>query len=118
MRFAVQPEPRGTADAVLAARGVVRRRAVSHAQLGQLLPGAMRAPRSPQLGGAGLIAFEAETLVRESGIEPERVLQLRARRRDGRRLAARDPREARRRRSARAARRAVGVDEPLVVHAA
>ena len=75
IRFAVQPEPRGTADALL--RGARRRaaRTVSRAQLRQLLSRSMRAPRSRRWAAPDSIAFDADTLVRESGIEAERVLR-------------------------------------------
>ena len=35
----------------------------------------MRATHLAAVGGAGLVAFDADTLVRESGIEAERVLR-------------------------------------------
>ena len=75
VRFAVQQEPRGTADAVLAARGVVDDAPFLVLNSDNYYPvrGVLRLSRT--LGASGLIAFEAETLVREGGIEPERVLK-------------------------------------------
>jgi dTDP-glucose pyrophosphorylase len=74
IRFAVQPEPRGTADAVYAARDAVRAAPFLMLNSDNYYPldacSALAA-----LGGAGLVAFEADALVRESGIEPERVLR-------------------------------------------
>jgi dTDP-glucose pyrophosphorylase len=70
--FAVQPEPRGTADAVLATE--------SFAQGGRFLvlnadnyypAEAFRALVS--LGEAGLIAFDRESLLAHSNIDPERI---------------------------------------------
>ncbi len=72
--FAVQREPRGTADALLAARDVVRRAPFLMLNSDNFYPldscSALAA-----LGAAGLVAFDADTLTRESGIEPERVLR-------------------------------------------
>ena len=71
---AVQQEPRGTADAVLAARGVVDDAPFLVLNSDNYYPvGAYSA--LADLGGSGLIAFESETLVREGGIEAERVLK-------------------------------------------
>jgi glucose-1-phosphate thymidylyltransferase len=74
LRFAVQVEPLGTGDAVLAARDAVEdapflmlnadnyyATAELHAALG--------------ISGPGLVAFEAEALARLSGISPERILR-------------------------------------------
>ena len=72
--FAVQQEPRGTADAVLAARGVVEDAPFLVLNSDNYYP--VRAYSDlAALGASGLIAFEAETLVHEGGIEPERVLR-------------------------------------------
>ena len=74
VRFAVQQEPRGTADAVLAARGVVDDAPFLVLNSDNYYP--VRAYSDlAALGASGLIAFEAETLVHEGGIEPERVLR-------------------------------------------
>jgi glucose-1-phosphate thymidylyltransferase len=74
IRFAVQQEPRGTADAVRAAQNSVRAAPFLLLNSDNYYPitaySALAAVR-----GAGLVAFEAEALIRESGIEPERVLR-------------------------------------------
>ena len=74
IRFAVQPEPLGTADAVYAARDVVRPGPFLMLNSDNLYP-LDSCSVLASLGGAGLIAFEADTLVRDSGIERERVLR-------------------------------------------
>jgi glucose-1-phosphate thymidylyltransferase len=74
IRFAVQPEPRGTADALYAARDAVRPAPFLMLNSDNLYP-LDSCSVLAAVGGAGLIAFDAETLVRESGIEPERVLR-------------------------------------------
>jgi len=74
LRFAVQQEPRGTADAVLAARGAVDDAPFLALNADNYYPVAAFAALA-ELGASGLIAFEAETLVHEGGIEPERVLK-------------------------------------------
>jgi dTDP-glucose pyrophosphorylase len=74
VRFAVQQEPRGTADAVLAARGVVDDAPFLVLNSDNYYPVAAYSALAA-LGASGLIAFEAETLVHEGGIEPERVLK-------------------------------------------
>lgn len=74
IRFAVQDEPRGTAHAVRAARDAVRDapflvlNADNYYSTADLLAAA-------RIRGCGLVAFEAETLTRESGFAPERVLR-------------------------------------------
>lgn len=74
VRFAVQDEPRGTADAVLACRGVVNDSPFLVLNSDNYYPvDAYR--RLAAIDGSGMIAFEQEALVRESGIEPERVLR-------------------------------------------
>lgn len=72
--FAVQTEPRGTADAVLAARAGVRDAPFLALNSDNYYPVAALRDLAA-IGGAGLVAFEAESLVREGGIEPERVLR-------------------------------------------
>jgi glucose-1-phosphate thymidylyltransferase len=74
VRFAVQQEPRGTAEAVLAARGVVDDAPFLVLNSDNYYPVAAFRDVAA-LGAAGLVAFEADTLVREGGLEPERVLR-------------------------------------------
>jgi len=74
VRFAVQAEPRGTADAVRSARGVVDDAPFLALNSDNYYPIASYRDLAA-LGGSGLVAFEAETLVREGGLEPERVLK-------------------------------------------
>jgi len=74
LRYAVQAEPRGTADAVLSVRGVVDDAPFLVLNSDNYYPGAAFRDLAA-LGGAGLVAFEAETLVREGGLEPERVFK-------------------------------------------
>jgi glucose-1-phosphate thymidylyltransferase len=74
VRYAVQQEPRGTADAVLAARGVVDDAPFLALNSDNYYPVQAYADLA-SLGASGLIAFEAYALVREGGIEPERVLK-------------------------------------------
>jgi dTDP-glucose pyrophosphorylase len=74
VRFAVQAEPKGTADAVQSARGVVRDAPFLVLNADNYYP--VEAYRDLcALGASGLVAFEAERLVQEGGIEPERVLK-------------------------------------------
>lgn len=74
VHFAVQAEPKGTADAVYAARTAVRAAPFLTLNSDNYYP--VEAYRSlAAIGGAGLVAFEAEALVRDGGIEPERVLR-------------------------------------------
>lgn len=74
VNFAVQQEPRGTADAVQSARGVVRDAPFLALNSDNYYPlGAYT--RLAALGASGLVAFEADALVRDGGIEPERVLK-------------------------------------------
>lgn len=88
LHWAAQAEPRGTADAVLAARDAVRAiaraRPTVAAGRGEAAflvvnadnlypPDALRL--AVEIGGNGLVAFDADALVRESGIEPARVLR-------------------------------------------
>jgi len=74
VRYAVQAEPRGTADAVLSVRGVVDDAPFLVLNSDNYYPVAAFRELAA-LGGAGLVAFEAETLVREGGLEPERVFK-------------------------------------------
>jgi len=74
VRFAVQPEPRGTADAVYAARDAVRPAPFLMLNSDNLYP-LEACSVLAGIGGPGLVAFEADALVRESGIEADRVLR-------------------------------------------
>jgi glucose-1-phosphate thymidylyltransferase len=74
VRFAVQAEPRGTADAVRAVRGIVDDAPFLVLNSDNYYPVAADAALIA-LGASGLVAFEAETLVREGGLEAERVLR-------------------------------------------
>ena len=74
VRFAVQAEPLGTADAVQSAREVVRNAPFLVLNSDNYYP--VRAYSDlAALAAPGLVAFEADTLVREGGLEPERVLR-------------------------------------------
>jgi dTDP-glucose pyrophosphorylase len=74
IHFAVQPEPRGTADAVLAAEQFSQGECVLVVNSDNYYPvhtlAALR-----ELGTGGVATFERNTLVRMSNIEPERVLK-------------------------------------------
>lgn len=73
VRFAVQSEARGTADAVRAAQDSVRNAPFLMLNSDNYYPvDALCALAS--LGAAGLVGFESETLLREGGIEADRVL--------------------------------------------
>jgi dTDP-glucose pyrophosphorylase len=72
LRFAVQESPRGTADAVYAARDAVRAAPFLVLNSDNHYPTESFA-RLAEVNGNGLVAFEADALVRESGIEPERI---------------------------------------------
>ena len=74
IRFAVQAEPKGTADAVHAARDAVRDAPFLVLNSDNYYPVAAYADLAA-VGGAGLVAFDADTLVRDGGIEAERVLR-------------------------------------------
>ncbi len=75
LRFAVQAEPRGTADAVLSAQDAVRDAPFLVLNSDNLYPeSACRAAAA--IGGCGLVAFEAAALVALGGIEAERVLRF------------------------------------------
>ena len=74
IRFAVQKEPRGTADAVASARGVVRDAPFLVLNSDNYYPVAdLRALAA--LGANGLVAYDAATLARTSGIEAERIMR-------------------------------------------
>jgi glucose-1-phosphate thymidylyltransferase len=74
VQFAVQAEPRGTADAVQSARDAVRDAPFLVLNSDNFYPVQAYADLAA-LGASGLVAFEADTLVREGGLEPERVLR-------------------------------------------
>lgn len=72
--FATQDSPRGTADAVRSARDALGAEPFLVLNSDNYYP--VDAYRElAAVGGAGLVAFDAETLIRESGIERERVLR-------------------------------------------
>lgn len=75
IHYAVQAEPRGTADAVLSVRGVVADAPFLVLNSDNYYPVAAFRDLAA-VNGSGLVAFEAESLVRESRIEPERVLKF------------------------------------------
>jgi dTDP-glucose pyrophosphorylase len=75
IRFAVQDEPRGTADAVYAARDALRNAPFLVLNADNYYDPATVAAAAA-IGGDGLVAFEADALVRESGIEADRVLRF------------------------------------------
>jgi dTDP-glucose pyrophosphorylase len=74
VRFAVQAEPHGTADAVQSARDAVDDAPFLVLNSDNYYPVAAYRELSA-VGAAGLVAFEAETLVREGRLEPARVLK-------------------------------------------
>ncbi len=74
LHWAVQQEPRGTADAVLAADGVVRDAPFLVLNSDNYYPVASIAALC-DVGGAGLVAYEGEALVREGNIDRARVMQ-------------------------------------------
>ena len=70
--YATQPEPRGTADALLAAEHWVAGRGILVLNADNLYPvEALRALVT--LDGPGLVAFDRDALIRESNIEAERI---------------------------------------------
>lgn len=72
--FAEQAEPRGTADALLAAQAFAAGHRVLMVNSDNYYPpAALAALRA--VPGAGLLGFERDALVRESNVEPERVLK-------------------------------------------
>lgn len=72
VRLAVQREPRGSADAVLAAESAVAGRDLVVINADNLYP-ARVLRRMRELDGAGLAAFDPDALVRGSNIPPARV---------------------------------------------
>jgi glucose-1-phosphate thymidylyltransferase len=74
VRFAVQAEPRGTADAVHSAHDTLYDAPFLVLNSDNYYPVAAYRDLA-ELGASGLVAFEADTLVRESRLEPERVLK-------------------------------------------
>ena len=74
VRFAIQAEPRGTADAVRSARDAVGDASFLSLNSDNYYPSAAYSALIG-LGGGGLVAFDADTLVRDGGIEAERVLR-------------------------------------------
>jgi len=75
IHFAVQREPRGTADAVLAAESFASGECVLSVNSDNYYPvHTLRALAA--LGGAGVTLFERDALVRMSNIPAERVLQF------------------------------------------
>jgi glucose-1-phosphate thymidylyltransferase len=75
IHYAVQAEPRGTADAVLSVRGVVNDAPFLVLNSDNYYPVAAFRDLAA-INASGLVAFEAETLVRESRLEPERVFKF------------------------------------------
>lgn len=73
LRWAVQQDPRGTADAVLAADGHVFDAPFLALNSDNYYPVASYDALCA-LGGAGLVAYEGEALVREGNIDRERVM--------------------------------------------
>jgi dTDP-glucose pyrophosphorylase len=74
VRFAVQEQPRGTADAVLAACDAVRNAPFLVLNSDNYYsPSALGA--AARIGECGLVAYEAETLAEKSGIERDRILR-------------------------------------------
>jgi dTDP-glucose pyrophosphorylase len=74
VRFAVQEQPRGTADAVYAARDAVRNAPFLVLNSDNYYsPSALGA--AARLGECGLVAYEAESLAEKSGIERDRILR-------------------------------------------
>jgi glucose-1-phosphate thymidylyltransferase len=74
IRFAVQEQPRGTADAVLAARDAVGNAPFLVLNSDNYYPASACAALAAS-GSNGLVAFEAAALIRESGIDAARVLR-------------------------------------------
>jgi glucose-1-phosphate thymidylyltransferase len=70
--FAVQPEPRGTADALSAAAGFAGPDRFLVLNSDNYYPVAGLAALR-RLGGPGLLAFERDVLVTTSGLDPDRV---------------------------------------------
>lgn len=75
LRYAVQDQPRGTADAVYAARDAIRNAPFLVLNSDNYYsPATLRTATA--IGACGLVAFDADALVRLSGFEPERVLRF------------------------------------------
>ncbi len=74
VRFVVQAEPRGTADALLAARAAVGDAEFLMLNADNLYP-AESVRALVELGGPGLIAFEGDALVAQANIPADRVKQ-------------------------------------------
>jgi len=72
VRFAVQVEPRGTADAVVAAANVVGDRAFLVLNADNFYPVAAYQALM-EVRGAGVVAFDRDALVRDGNINAERV---------------------------------------------
>jgi glucose-1-phosphate thymidylyltransferase len=75
IHYAVQAEPRGTADAVLSVRNVVADAPFLVLNSDNYYPVAAYRDLAA-LNASGLVAFEADTLVRESRLEPQRVFKF------------------------------------------
>ena len=75
VRFAVQAEPRGTADAVYSAHDTLYDAPFLVLNSDNFYPVAAYRDLA-EVGASGLVAFEADTLVRESRLEPERVFKF------------------------------------------
>jgi glucose-1-phosphate thymidylyltransferase len=73
VEFAVQAAPRGTADAVLAARRSVGNAAFLVLNADNYYPSA-QIRELAALDANGIVAFDADALIDASGIEPDRVL--------------------------------------------
>ena len=73
LRWAVQQEPRGTADAVLAAEGHVNAAPFLVLNSDNYYPVASYRALC-EIGGAGLVAYEGEALIREGNVDRERVM--------------------------------------------
>jgi dTDP-glucose pyrophosphorylase len=72
--FAIQQEPKGTADAVVAAAGEIGSSDFLVLNSDNYYPpDALRALVA--LDGPGLVAFGSEAMVREAGVPPERIVQ-------------------------------------------
>lgn len=72
VRLAIQPEPRGNADALLAAEPVVAGADLVVINADNLYPASVLR-RMRELDGPGLATFDRDALVRESNIPPDRV---------------------------------------------
>ena len=86
VRFAIQREPRGGADAVLAAESAVGDRPFVVINADNVYPAAVLR-RLFELDGPGLIAFDRDALVRESNIPADRIAAFAVVREEGGALA-------------------------------